>query len=288
MIHEILLPVESSCESTNYYQVLIVTNEYTPGSKLHVLSGTRQDGEDMKEAFIQHNIETHWETNVSKERFLALLDEAIQNLKSNPSCDNLKFIAFVFSGHGAKGDLLVMQDGETVELIEHVVNRFTSESCIAHIPKLFFVDACRGGEKLKNVLSIKSSGSTGLDASIEFASSKGNFLLAYSTVADRVSYISGQDGSRWMSRIATEIFRSGSVDSIQGILSHVNSNLCWYQQDSSVRGKDDKFQQPEIIDTLHFAELIIHQGNHCDRLYDCVFEKEYSTLLRFIHGCALQ
>jgi len=245
----------SSCEDTIGYQVLIVTNDYTSGSR--PLPGTKQDGIHMEEAFVHHNIKTYRETNVSRKRFLALLDEAIKHLKSKSNPSNLRFIAFVFSGHGGKGDRLVMQDGEAVDLKNEVILRYTSECHIAFIPKLFFVDACRGNEKLDNIFS-KSPENAGIGGSIhEIASSEGGYLLAYATVSNSKSYMSEDGkGSTWMQRIANEIHRSGSEDSIQYILTKVNQDLFGDVETRSVKCP----QQPEIINRLNCGELVINPG----------------------------
>lgn len=252
--------IGSSCEDTDGYQVLIVTNDYGTGKGS--LPGTEQDGIDMEEAFVHHNIKTYRETNVSRERFLALLDEAIKNLKSKSNPSNLRFIAFVFSGHGGEGDCLVMQDGKAVDLKREVILPFTSECHIAYIPKLFFVDACRGKDELDNIFS-KSPENAGIGGSIhEIASSKGGYLLAYATVSNSPSYMSkDQKRSTWMQRIANEIHRRGSEDSVQYILTKVNQDLFGDIETRSVENP----QQPEIINLLNSGELVINPGNHCHK-----------------------
>eukprot|EP00731_Ephydatia_muelleri_P030671 Em0022g185a len=87
-------------------------------------------------------------------------------------------IAVVFAGHGMEGSLCA-HDG-TVP-IEEIIDQFQPANChpsIGGIPKLFFIDACRGKRKMASV--VVERGATAVPSKI--VSPRGNILVAYSTL----------------------------------------------------------------------------------------------------------
>lgn len=119
---------------------------------------------------------------------------------------DFKAIMFVFSGHGDYPDRILSQDLEELHLITDIVQPLLGHPQILHIPRLFFIDACRGEEHLKQA---KSKGA------IEEVT---NFRIDYSTIPRHVAF----DQSEWLPTLAKKL---RSNDSVQNIVANVNKEV---------------------------------------------------------------
>ena len=234
---------------------VIVSNAYgtTPG--LQVLNGTTEDGKLMTSAFKFLNFATLWRQNVTEHELMQLLSE-VSHYHNYP--ESYKCIAFVFSGHGLDANHLYMQDGSLItvnSIVEALLPRLAPQ--IGSIPKLFFIDACRGKRVLSNeaVIVPRHGGISGIvqetlqrgvsDETLHVPP-KGNFLVAYSTMPEYQSYEVKGKGGVWMTSLA-ERLRTSS-DSVQDILSEVNKDLMQMFQEPETRAL---MTQPEYISRLH-------------------------------------
>lgn len=203
---------------------LIVSNDYHL-TQMATLRGTSNDAQLMKESLLELNYAVVYKHNICRMDLLSLLDEAAS--ASFPY--NLKRLVFAFSGHGTKDNDMLMQDGEPVNM-EFVVSKFlpASKPHLSSIPKLFFIDACRGKKIDTGVTVAKCNDSAAVPRggkvleSVRFPS-EGNFLVAYSTSSGYEAYEFSDRGGLWMTVLANKLVSEDK--SIVDILTDVNQEL---------------------------------------------------------------
>ena len=216
---------------------LILTNDYEGISdKLPTLKGTRIDGLKMCNAMQELNFETHWEHNASASVTRRLIREAAR-------CQylpNYRRLALIFSGHGTTNHSLYTQDGKDINFHDVLTEFYPDHSPhIGTVPKLFFIDACRGPLHTLPVLVCKGSHDVTLKVP-----EKSNFLVAYSTMPEhRVHELEGQ-GSVWITYLAEQL--KATEASVLDVLTRVNRRLCL-----EFHSKLGLFQQPELISRLN-------------------------------------
>ena len=234
---------------------IIISNAYgtTPG--LQVLNGTTEDGKLMTAAFKFLKFATLWRQDTTGHELMQLLSE-LSHYRNYPQ--SYKCIAFVFSGHGLDANHLYMQDGSLItvnDIVEALLPKRAPQ--IGSIPKLFFIDACRGKRVLSNeaVVVPRHGGSTekvqeilqrGASDETLHVPPEGNFLVSYSTMPDYQSYELKGKGGVWMTSLAERLCTSS--DSVQDILSEVNKDLMQKFQEPETR---PFMTQPEYISRLH-------------------------------------
>ena len=133
-------------------------------------------------------------------------------------------IVVVFSGHGDEGDVLYTRDG-CVSLRNDLVEPLLAINApeLARIPKLFFIDACRGGVEDQGVEI--SWCETPVARGGQTIPSKGSYLIACSTMPGMKSYELG-GGGLWMKLLMKELVDPDNEDvSIVDIMPRVNKRL---------------------------------------------------------------
>ena len=260
---------------------IIVTNDYSSSqdclvkakTRLPPLPGTLVDGVEMKATFESIGFAVYWGKNVGQERFFKIIHEA----RSYPSYRKLQYkcVIFVFSGHGDSGDILYLQDGYSLNITRDFIEPFLPDSAynLGSLPKLFFIDACRGEKNMDTVLVPGDSVPRGKIAPAEVDEStyarggkkidiksipaKGGVLVAYSTVSDYRAWERQDKGGVWLQLLAQEI--RSSHCSIDDVLTIVNKKLVSKVQTANT-------QQPEKISRLNDV-LYLHpekdsEGNY--------------------------
>lgn len=185
---------------------VIITNDYEYNlSKLPVLQGIHTDGETMSSAFKKLNIVTHWERNANKTKLEDIVKQTVAYFESNPpNPEHFKCIAFVFSGHGAEDDVLFMQDGIEVHLKDDIVMPIVGMCIPTSIPKLFFIDACRGTRPTA-------------------ASGPLNYMVSYATMPKHQAFMHlDSDGDTFLQALASGL---SEQDSVQNIVDNVAKKL---------------------------------------------------------------
>ena len=263
---------------------VIITNDYgstndratsdssDEAAKYDPLS-TENDGSRLQEAFKAVSYDVHWEHNVRACDVQRMWSQ-IKNLKYE-EVKHYRCIVFIFSGHGEQneedtsaGGKLVMQDGSKVRISEEFIAPVLPGKApsIGRIPKVFIIDACRGGKKTEIVQVPRKSpksNSKGKDEAspdppatadehmkkgcneILFPIPKdGNFLVSFSTLPGCVSNDIRGDGSAWLKLLAEEI--PVSDKSIDDVLTGLNKKLHTYY-----RQHNCDFQQPQKVSTLN-------------------------------------
>ena len=129
---------------------------------------------------------------------------------------------FAFSGHGGRGDKLVSRDRKSLSLMNDILRRFVKHPGMRRIPKLFFIDACRGSNKITKSLeqTVKDFEATTKGLSHE----EGNFLIAHATIDEHVAH-----DRYWMHKLAKRIRENLNVP-LTKILDDLAGDVPWQQQ----------------------------------------------------------
>ena len=241
---------------------IIITNNYEGAAALQTLAGTRKDGSRMKRVFDELQIATLWRENVTG----AELRQMLREIATLTRPRTYESISFVFSGHGGERDILRLQDGSKVDLQE-IVNAFLPGQApnVGNIPKLFFIDACRGSDTIQPVVVPRTGGKVQVDRPQQIGTTRdrgatdrtvsvppeGNMLIAYSNISkNRV--LEGKDGGVWMKALAKRL--AESKESIENVLTQVRQDLQHTYQDPNWQ---DLMQLPETISRL-LTQVYLH------------------------------
>ena len=182
---------------------VIVTNDYDKRPKNYPPLPCHKDGEEMRQTFEDtFGFARFWKKNATAEEIKQIAKE----LADIDYSDSYKFIVFAYSGHGEKGPLFVANDGETVDVNRDIIDLFEPYKVPKnkHITKLFFLDACRGDERMER--AVAKGGELG------------NYLIGYSTMPDYVAWATSS-GSVWTRLLAKKLREK--KDSVQNILAEV-------------------------------------------------------------------
>ena len=229
---------------------LIITNDYHGTSTLCSLDGATADGDMMEETFGKFFgfVCVRGKNLVSGD-----ITELVKSASECSSLASRGCLAFVFSGHGGKG-VIFGQDGARVDILEDIVQPFYPQKSpsIASVPKLFFIDACRGDDSVGGASGNgKWLGGSLKDAAIKSSSSAtllGNYILGYATMPGFKSYLRGDDamGSVWMPLLADELKCKPSRD-VLNVLQDVNGRLQRDYKNKLI--SIEMFQQPHFEST---------------------------------------
>ena len=223
---------------------VIVTNEYKKFPRDHLL-GMKKDGQAMENAFGNLGFATLWKPNISSEKMKVLVKSVVKYFQDNRPPEHY-VVAFVFSGHGDEGDLLIGEDSEDIHLNGEIVKPLAEEHELGNIPKLFIINACRGENELKPVVKLKKSAR-------ELITAEGNYYIAYSTIPKHVAYTDDpMSGSAWMQILAKNLQERS--ESVSDIVETTSSEL-WkkYEEHPEIR----KWQQPESVSRLHCGPVYL-------------------------------
>ncbi len=135
-----------------------------------------------------------------------------------------KRIVFCFSGHGDKNDHIHTADGE-IDINSEIVWPLLPTKCkrLLHIPKLFFIDACRG----KVIDRPVSRGGGGDEIVYSRVSTLSNYLLVRSTTpAAKAFEIPGRSGGFWTQCFVAELRKPSNIGRDIGyVLIEVNRHV---------------------------------------------------------------
>ena len=213
---------------------IIIANEEGFNPDHERLEGARKDLTSMKETFELLRFATLPIFNASKEQILSAVQAAAKYKEYPPS---YKRIAFVFSGHGDESHIYC-HDGPIVTDDVYRPLQPINAPHLADIPKLFFIDACRGTMQDKGVVARGQTVSPRKP-------SYGNYVLAYSTMPSMQAYETASDGGLWMHILSKQL--QTSRKSVLDVLTEVNKELL---EVFRLR-PHDPIQQPVLEATLH-------------------------------------
>ena len=158
---------------------IIITNDYSIcDDTLSTLKGPKIDGETICKVFNGFNIATYRKHNVLHGEIELVLKQ-VANLNRLP-IKSYESISFFFSGHGGT-EGVYFQDGSMMAVQDIVRPLFPVNACeIGNVPKLFFIDACRGNKTLPSV--IVPSGRVPSAGKMVAIPDEANTLVAYATM----------------------------------------------------------------------------------------------------------
>lgn len=149
--------------------------------------------ECLKHVFQWLGFNVDMRADVTKER----LDKVLQEYKSHPDHADGDCFVFCVLTHGQFG--AVYSSDQALIPIREIMSHFTAQQCpgLANKPKLFFIQACQGGE-IQPSVSIEAdavnpeSGEPLLEESVP---AEADFLLGLATVPGYVSFRHKTEGS---------------------------------------------------------------------------------------------
>ena len=194
---------------------VIVANTRGPLHGQQVLQNVVMDQTNMKRAFERLRFAVVCATDVGKDAMMTLFHDVSTFSEYPPS---YRRIAVVFAGHGMEGSLCA-HDG-TVP-IEEIIDQFQPANChpsIGGIPKLFFIDACRGDLRMGMVVTER--GGTVVPSKV--VTRYGNSLVAYSTLAGYKAHEVAGKGGIWMSHLSEKLLQDKSI---LDIMTDVNGSM---------------------------------------------------------------
>ena len=236
---------------------IVISNDYM-NSQLVPLPGTHNDSKVMSESLSQLNFAVVCRHNVKKRDLVHLVEDVTSGVSFPPS---YRRIIFAFSGHGTKDNFLCTQEAERFCIIE-LLEMFLPVRAphLVDVPKLFFIDACRGGKTDPGVPVARGEGyflsKGGSGVKLVRLPSHGNFLLAYSTIPNYKSFELEGKGGIWMTALASKIL--GEDKSICDILTGINKDFTELYQDSwEACGC---VLQPEFVTTLNEVVNLLREA----------------------------
>lgn len=247
---------------------VVISNDYEH-TKVAALKGTHEDAKVMRSTLCELKYAVVTRHNITKRDTLQL----IEKMKTSEYPDSYQRIIFVFSGHGTYNDHLQTQDCESVSLPE-LVEQFLPKNApnLIKIPKLFFIDACRGSLVDPGVVIPRAGGAKdptksslprgGNPLKMIKLPSIGNYLLAYSTIPNHKSFELAS-GGLWMSSLAEKLMTENK--SVLDILTQVNQDFIRKHQ--STWSSLECVQQPELYSTLNETVNLLNEAQTGQSLY---------------------
>ena len=236
---------------------IIIANENSSNPSHQPLLGAKRDLENMKHTFEVLRFATLPILNASKEQVLAAI-RAAAKYKNYPS--SYKRIAFAFSGHG---DLYVIyaHDGpiETDQLYDPLQPKNAPH--LAHIPKLFFMDASRAPNKDRGV-EVVARGKTEPPRTRAPVPSYGNYVLAFSTMPSMQAYELKDVGGVWMNIVSKQLRTNRR--SVLDVLTEVNGELL---NEFHLNGFEF-YQQPVLESALNEPFGLLEEAEELGKIYN--------------------
>ena len=216
----------------------MVTCDYVNSGK-QPLPATKKDAEEMETTFKEFKYDIHKLQNgdATKQGIMSALSSASKYLSTYSTSGDLEsqVIIFAFSGHGSnkKGnELLYSNDGQEIQLEDEVIFPLVQEINVARIPKIFFIDACRGSDFLVSVSKgggppgevLKSVKQCWEEKGVNHV--QGNYRVYYATIPDHKAYASVDgSGSRWMPLMARALRDDVEDLSLADIATNVSRHV---------------------------------------------------------------
>ena len=235
---------------------ILVTCDYEKNKDLGTLIGTREDAKAMKETFDHLKYNVHPLHNPTKRQIQALLKEVSDYLSTyevGVEVQKEKVIIFAFSGHGTSvgtAEKVYANDGEMLDFKDEIMLPLTRNGNVFDIPKLFFMDACRGSIELQSDTASTMGDHVGVTAKSNFAKLvdfvAGNYRIDYATILHHVSFATTA-GSAWMHKFAIALRDEGI--SLQDIAANVRKEVHENQGEHK--------QQCESVDRLNTGALYL-------------------------------
>ena len=243
---------------------LIINNEWF-GGKLNTRTGSTKDVCELKGLFEALGFEVKKKEDLSKRELLQELDSVARKDHSKYDC----FVLCLMS-HGESGKVFCFDEKtksiETVD-IKTAQDKFSSCATLSGKPKLFFIQACRGKKEDEEVVVMKDDASPSSMLSPprhgdlpvnednllapRIRPTHADFLFAYSTVDDYVSYRDPKLGSFYVRGLVKAFRDLAAKNDLLGILTSVNQSVSCEIKTLKEKGREIKvWQMPEFHSRL--------------------------------------
>ena len=235
---------------------LIATNQRGSQENQRPLLGVQHDYDTMMITFKKLKYGVFGMRNIPREVLMAVIHEACTADLVYP--ESYRRIVFIFSGHGLK-NAICTHTGDI--LIKDIIEPFQPSSSphLGSIPKLFFIDACRGVDTMVPVVLARG----GKDET-KIAAPRGNIIVAYSTWMSYKAYECSQTGGIWMNLLAQQLLESEK--SILDVLIEVNRQL----QQLQYSPLKDYIQVPYLEGHLNEAVHFLQESKEGTCTYICM------------------
>ncbi|XP_075045587.1 caspase-3-like [Mixophyes fleayi] len=190
-------------------------------------NGTHKDKNTLKKTFKKLGFEVRIEEDLLYTQVQNVLQKVAAEDHSKRSC----FACAVLS-HGNENGIFARDQNFTLNWLVDFFNKRNCKS-LAGKPKLFFIQACRGGEYDFGIET--DSGSDGSSA-IEIPN-EADFLYAYSTPPGYFAWRNSVDGSWFIQSLCKVLLEHGNKLELLQILTQVNHKVA-IEYESSIGGKE--------------------------------------------------
>uniref|UniRef100_A0A3B3ZG64 Caspase-3 n=1 Tax=Periophthalmus magnuspinnatus TaxID=409849 RepID=A0A3B3ZG64_9GOBI len=222
---------------------LIINNKnFHRSTGMSTRNGTDVDAAAVMETFIKLGYKLIVATDLSVQK---LKDK----LKSVSEEDHSKYASFVcvILSHGDEG-VIFGTDG--CEKLDVLTRFFKGDRCRSLVgkPKLFFIQACRGGEFDGGIET--DSVDAAVDPSTDRIPVEADFLYAYSTAPGYYSWRNTYNGS-WFIQSLCEVLEKHRDLELMQIMTRVNRKVAYhFESSSNLPGFSGKKQIPCIVSML--------------------------------------
>uniref|UniRef100_T1JIT9 Caspase family p20 domain-containing protein n=1 Tax=Strigamia maritima TaxID=126957 RepID=T1JIT9_STRMM len=187
---------------------------------------------------------------------------------------NSNCIIICILSHGEEGRVIGV-DGQMISIDKDVVAEFTSKSSLAGKPKLFFIQACQGNDRLRPVSEPVESGENSLpplpindnlspDSAADLASdavashpAKSDYLLCLPTVEGYAAYRNKNSGTWFIMTLVEKLRLFGCKEDIMTIMRRVNNQVA----DAVGKIDGEKVKQQPVQKTTLRKQLIFKKKN---------------------------
>ncbi|XP_014775610.1 caspase-7 [Octopus bimaculoides] len=218
-------------------------------SELKICHGISKDAQDFKSAlrslgFCEEDIHVHTDSRTEEMKEI-LQSFGEENLDVGIDC----FICAILSCGNSDG--LIYGYDDAIEL-EKLLSYLKPDRCpcLKGIPKLFFVQACRGS-KIDSGIEKNDADSNGFEKTSPKIPVMADILVAYSSCNEYPSFGSKERGSWFMQALSDILMKYGNKHEIMTLLTAVSNYVASFDFQSSDNSVYNGCKQmPHITSTL--------------------------------------
>ena len=227
-------------------------------------TGSTKDLRQLRDLFKALGFDIKTKENLKKSELLNELDIVASKDHSSYDC----FVLWLMS-HGRSGEVFC-SDGETLP-IKTAHDKFSNCETLRGKPKLFFIQACRGKKEDEGVAVMRDDASP---SPIQFPSqgsdppadkdkplpakvspTHADFLYAYATVDEYVSYRHGQEGSYFVCGLLKAFRERATRDHLLDILTNVNKRVS--DMVATLPASEDKTEIKDFKQASEFKSTLL-------------------------------
>ncbi|XP_019626604.1 PREDICTED: malignant fibrous histiocytoma-amplified sequence 1 homolog [Branchiostoma belcheri] len=274
---------------------LIISNtDFTDSTRNR--PGGAKDLDNLRKICGKLKLQQEIKQNLTAQEIAAVTKDVSKRDHSSYDC----FVLFLLS-HGAETGVLGT-DGEHVS-VDSIISSFQACKSLVGKPKLFFIQACRGGDRDKGLeqtdsatdeaSSVSQTGTEASDGGTEATASQppptapppapvespdagegtlptaSDRLVMYATVHGHVSWRNSNTGTWLVEALADVITEHADTEELQDMLRMVNAKVADFKTETH---EHEYKQQPEITHTLrkrlYFFPSSLPESSHQPQHYD--------------------